>query len=117
LSVLRYVESNPLRAGMVSDLADYPWSSYPCHGLGRADPLLDEAPVWTPLGKTEPQRQGHWRKWLNTPLSQKELAAVRRSVTTGRPFGSPSWIDVTARRLGIPLAPRPRGRPRKIAEK
>src|SRR5215467_7196105 len=40
LVVLRYIEANPLRAGMVADLANYPWSSYPAHGLGRADPLL-----------------------------------------------------------------------------
>ena len=43
LTLLRYVESNPLRAGLVTDLADYPWSSYPTHGLGRSLPLVEEA--------------------------------------------------------------------------
>ena len=42
LTVMRYVESNPLRAGLVTDLADYPWSSYLAHGLGQALPLVDE---------------------------------------------------------------------------
>ena len=45
LTVLRYVESNPLRAGMVNDLASYPWSSYGVHGLGKPDGLTDGAPV------------------------------------------------------------------------
>src|SRR5262249_13420791 len=53
LTVLRYVESNPLRARMVSDLAAYPWSSYVWHGLGKPMGLVDEAPVWVRLGKTE----------------------------------------------------------------
>jgi putative transposase len=46
LTVLRYAEANPLRAGMVSDLRDYPWSSYPAHGEGRPDLLLSELPSW-----------------------------------------------------------------------
>jgi putative transposase len=60
LTVMRYVESNPLRAGLVSDLADYPWSSYPRHGLGQALPLVQEAPVWAPLCRSEAARQAYW---------------------------------------------------------
>jgi len=56
LTVLRYVEANPLRAGMVADLADYPWSSYPWHALGRPDPLLCRLPGWEVLGRDEPAR-------------------------------------------------------------
>ncbi len=52
LIVLRYLESNPLRAGMVSDLKDYPWSSYAVHGLGQAHALVSEAPPWASLGAT-----------------------------------------------------------------
>src|SRR5437773_2945782 len=47
LVVLRYVEANPLRAGMVRDLKDYPWTSYGVHGLGRTDPLVRAAPAWS----------------------------------------------------------------------
>src|SRR5436305_5705053 len=53
LTVLRYIEANPLRAGMVTDLADYPWSSYLAHGLGRADPLLSALPCWQGRDVTE----------------------------------------------------------------
>ena len=42
--MLRYVESNPLRARMVNDLAAYPWSSYMHHGLGKEIAVVDEAP-------------------------------------------------------------------------
>jgi putative transposase len=117
LTVLRYVESNPLRAGLVRDLADYRWSSYRGHGLGEALPLLDEAPVWASRGRTEASRQAHWRKWLHTPMGQKELAAVRRAVATGRPYGAAAWVEKTAAALGLDLAPRRRGRPSKKVEK
>ena len=42
----------------------------------------------------------------------EDLAAVRRSVTSGRPYGGAAWVDATARRLGINLSPSPPGRPR-----
>lgn len=86
LVVLRYVEGNPLRAGMVSDLASYPWSSYRVHGMGASDPLLTPLPVWATLAKDEVKRQAYWREWLHTPLSEAEFSAVRRSVLSGRPF-------------------------------
>jgi putative transposase len=117
LTVMRYVESNPLRAGLVSDLADYHRSSYLLHGLGQALPLVSEAPVWPSLGRSEAARQAFWRSWLLTPLTEKELAAVRRSVTSGRPYGSEGWVAKTAGRLGLDLAPRRRGRPPKAAVK
>jgi putative transposase len=117
LTVMRYVESNPLRAGMVRDLACYLWSSYPAHGLGQQLPLVDEVPLWPTLGKTEEARQRYWRGWLHTPLTEKELAAVRRSVTSGRPYGPAAWVEQTAAQLGLDLVPSRRGRPRKTAEK
>ncbi len=117
LTVLRYIESNPLRAGMVTDLASYPWSSYPVHGMGRADPLVGALPCWAQLRATESARQAYWRKWLHTPLTERELTAIRRSITTGRPYGSEAWTTKIARRLGLRLTSRPRGRPKKGVEK
>src|SRR3989442_7299836 len=113
LTLLRYAESNPLRAGMVADLADYPWSSYAAHALGRADDLVDPAPAWLGVRRTDAGRQAFWREWLHTPPTEREMARLRKSVTSGRPFGSETWMTRTAARLGVSLTPRPRGRPRK----
>ena len=117
LSVMRYVESNPMRAGLATDLASYPWSSYQVHGLGKDSALVDEAPVWAGLAKTEASRQAYWRKWLHTALTEKELARIRRAVTTGRPYGSEGWVEGMAAKLGLDLTPRPRGWPRQRANK
>jgi putative transposase len=113
LTVLRYVEANPLRAGLVADVKDYPWTSYAAHGLGKADGSLTEVPVWSGLAATEAGRQALWRRWVHEPLTERELAALRRAVTSGRPFGSETWVKAVGQQLGLALAPKRRGRPPK----
>jgi putative transposase len=113
LVVLRYIEANPLRAGMVADLRDYRWSSYGQHGVGLIDALLDGFPEWEHLGRSETERRRRWRTKLRSAQKQDELTAIRDSLRTGRPMGSAAWVEGVAARLGIDLTPRPRGRPRK----
>ena len=114
--VLRYLEDNPLRAGMVLAPDDYPWSSYLPHGQGCADALLNELPVALRVRGDAAARQRWWRKWVHTPLNEKELSAVRPPVASGRPLGSPSWTERLARQLNIALSTRPRGRSRKAEQ-
>jgi putative transposase len=116
LVVLRYIEANPLRARMVADLAEYRWSSYGVHGLGRADALVSPLPGWDVLGRDESARQAYWRGLVHTPLTVGELGEVRRSVVSGRPYGGAGWASTMASSLGLALAQRPRGRPRKQPE-
>lgn len=107
--VCRYVERNALRAELVERAEDWRWGS-----------------LWRWVQKSEPQpvllspwpmaRLPNWVQRVNEPLSQKELAAVRRSIVRGSPYGSDNWIESISRRLGLESTLRPRGRPRK-AEK
>jgi putative transposase len=113
LPVLRYVEANPLRAGMVRDLADYPWSSYPAHGRGQADALLSPLPSWLAAEADDRQRAAWWRQWVHAPQTDKEQSTVRQSAVSGRPFGDPDWTARTAAACGLALSSRSRGRPRK----
>jgi putative transposase len=114
LVVLRYIEANPIRAGMIADLRDYRWSSYGQHGMGLVDTLLDGFPEWEQLGSSPAERRQRWRAKLRSKQKQDELTAIRDSLRTGRPLGSPAWVGRVAGRLGIDLTPRPRGRPRKL---
>jgi putative transposase len=107
-AVCRYVERNPLRAGLVRAAEDWRWSSLwrRVHGNGAQRALLSDWPIAPPRG---------WVRLVNEPQTQAELAAVREAVQRGRPYGEESWLHRTAARLGLELTLRPRGRPRLAA--
>ena len=105
LAVCRYVEANPLRAGLVDRAELWPFSS-----LGyRPDPA-EGRPVLR-LGRWPVDRPPRWADLVNDPLPSDHLAALRQSVARGRPFGDARWTARTARRLGLEHTLRPRGRP------
>jgi putative transposase len=105
LTVVRYVERNPLRAGLVGRAEDWPWSSLHGFAHGRPSPALDPGP--------ESARRGEgWARWVNAPMTEAELERLHRSVARGVPFGSGSWTAESAERPGL----RPPGRPRNDAE-
>ena len=108
VTVLRYVERNPVRAGLVKRAERWPWSSAAVHTTRSRPEWLADGP--TPLPRP-------WLRWVNEPLSEGELAAVRRSVVRGTPWGDAAWTAATARRLGLEFTLRPRGRPRKGGKK
>jgi putative transposase len=56
-----YVELNPVRAGIVKDPRDYKWSSYNVYAYGKADPLIDEHPIYKGLSKNERERRKRYR--------------------------------------------------------
>ncbi len=101
LTVLRYVERNPLRAGLADRAELWPWSSLNSDGAPPA--CLHPWPVPRPVD---------WHRHVNQPDRANELAALRRSVDRGTPWGEPEWVDRTAHRLGLESTLRPRGRPR-----
>jgi putative transposase len=110
LTVMRYVERNPLRAKSlrVGRAERWPWSSVGRPPRGVARPVLDDGPV--PRGRK-------WLDWVNEPLTEAELEALRQSVARGRPYGTERWQKRAAANLGLEFTLRPRGRPRKATEK
>lgn len=106
LTVCRYVERNALRAGLCTRAEEWAWSSL--HHRLRKDEIatnvLSEWPVARPR---------LWLSHLQQPQSEAELAALRRSVARGSPFGNSAWIGRIAKKLDLETTLRPRGRPRK----
>ena len=102
LTVMRYVERNPLRANLVARAEDWRWSSL--GGDGASPVAIDPGPTPRPTD---------WRDWVNAAESQAELEAVRLCTNRGRPMGDARWTERTANRLGLESTLRPRGRPRK----
>jgi len=113
LACARYIELNPVRAKMVNNPEDYPWSSFGFRAEGRPDELLDEDPVYKGLGKTPQERQMNYREWFKRSTSQEELSLIRNAVQKGGIFGNKGFFDRVAQLTGRDVVLRPRGRPRK----
>jgi len=80
---LRYIELNPVRAGMVATPDGYTWSSYGTHAHGEPNPLIELHPLYLALGDTPSARQAAYRALCGVPLTEAELAAIRYAVQTG----------------------------------
>jgi len=110
LSVLRYIERNPLRANLVPRAEQWKWSSLGWRGIPGylsppdVDAILHPGPVAKP---------DNWTEWVNQAQTEEELAALRHSVDRGTPLGSDEWVLQIAERLGLESSLRGRGRPKK----
>jgi putative transposase len=115
LTVLRYIEANPLRARLTARADDYPWSSFRVHGSGETSELIDPLINYEELAPNPKSRQRRWSDKVHQALSEQTLAGLRRSSETGLPYGDDNWVNKLSERLDLDLAIRPRGRPRKPA--
>jgi putative transposase len=103
-TVWRYVERNALRANLVQRAENWRWSSLWHRRHATNVPWLSEWPLAVPEG---------WLQYVTQVETVGELAALRRSVLRGAPFGDIAWQHQTAVNLGLESALRPPGRPRK----
>ena len=113
LACARYIELNPLRAGMAVDAGAYAWSSCAHHLGRRRDPLVTEHPMYWALGNTPFEREAAYRELLEQGLSDEEVGALTVSALKGWPLGSAGFLQGLAAQIDRPMAPRSRGRPRK----
>jgi len=104
-SCVRYIETNPVRAGLVSKAEDYPWSSAPARVFGHDDPVLSPIPLAREIKD--------WGAYLRQQEKEEEIEAIRRNQGNGRPLGSEEFIDWLEQLTGRCLRARPRGRPPK----
>lgn len=102
LTVVRYVERNPVRATLVRQATDHPWSSARHHALQTPDRLVTHSPIHA--------MAPNWTHVLAE--NDQELEAVRQHVRTGRPWGSEAWVTALEQQLGRPLRPRSGGWPK-----
>jgi putative transposase len=102
LAAARYVELNPVRAGLVRRPADWRWSSAPAHLAGRDDGVVAVAPLL--------ERVPDWQGFLAGGLEEPALDAIRRHERTGRPLGAAPFLERLESQLKRTLAPRKAGR-------
>ena len=112
LTCMRYIELNPVRAGMVTHPADYPWSSYGANAHERENPLLTEHLLYSRLGLSGPERRRAYRHLFRGALSGHDLAAIREATNKGWVLGNDRFREKIERLSGRRAAPKARGRPR-----
>lgn len=111
----RYIELNPVRAGMTDDPAHYQWSSYRANGLGKADALLTPHGLYLAMDGDAAKRQVAYRALFRSELDHEALANIRLTLDQGQPLGKARFLDKIERMIGRRCEVRPRGRPRKIS--
>ncbi len=108
LQVCRYVERNPIRAGLAEKIGSWPWSSarIRAHSSPEQKKMLSDWPVEFP---------DYYEEWANTLSKDEEekLEKIRHAIKKGCPFGESEWVTNIARKLGLESTLRERGRPRK----
>lgn len=112
LTVLRYIDLNPVRAAMVAAPEEYRWSSVHTH-LGRShDPLLTPHPLYQALGVDSISRASAYAEWLHAAIDDEERCAIRRHLAQERALGDPRFQQMVEKALNRPVTFRPRGRPK-----
>ena len=91
LTCLRYIEQNPVRAGMVSSPDQYRWSSYHAHAGDGRPSFLTPHPLYLGLGATSRERQAAWRTICGGTMSDQELSETRQRIRGATPGTSAGW--------------------------
>ena len=113
LTCMRYIELNPVRAGMVDVPGAYPWSSYAANAAGRPDELITPHALYSDLGSTCARRQAAYRVLFGEPIAAADIDTIHDATNNAWALGAASFVA----RIGATSARRaerlPLGRPRK----
>ena len=112
LTCMRYIELNPVRAKMVKQPKNYPWSSYHYNANGKVDPIITPHRLYLSLGKDGIARQQAYRALLKEKLSQIELESIREATNKAWVLGSDKFKQKVEKLSDRRPSPKPRGRPK-----
>ena len=107
----RYIELNPVRAGLAKAPNAYRWSSYKANAEGKADALISPHRLYTDLAATPEARAEAYRSLFEGALSDTALGAIRDALNGGWPLGADSFRALVSRHAGHTITQRKRGRP------
>jgi len=117
LGCCRYIELNPVRAGMVEHPADYPWSSYRTNTRGEASrvPIVQHS-LYLALGRDAAERQGNYRELFRYELEPGLVDEIRNASNGNYALGSERFREQVSAALGRRAGRGQPGRPRRVAE-
>ncbi len=112
LACYRYIELNPVRAGMVHDPADYPWSSHAYNAYGKTDTLISPHEIYQQLGNTPEEQRNHYRSLFQICLPRETLDNIRQATNGNYALGNDRFRDEIEQQLNRRATPRKAGRPK-----
>ena len=112
----RYIELNPVRAGMVDYPGQYQWSSYRHNGLGQDDSRLTSHPLYESPGRDRALRLAAHRELFRAALDDDVIDDIRSAMAQGRPLGADKFKEAICAATGVRLARQKRGRPEKVQD-
>ena len=113
LTCQRYIELNPVRAGLAKAPEDYVWSSHAHYARGSRNPLITDHPLYEALGSNPADRQAAYRSLFDEPMATGEIERIRHTVNTDSALGSEDFMLAAETQLGRSVRVPKRGRPRK----
>ncbi|WP_417539511.1 transposase [Marinobacter sp.] len=113
LSCMRYIELNPVRAGMVSHPEAYPWSSWHANVGARRSLLVSPHSEYLALGSGESDRHKRYRAIVLQHEDEQLTTQLREATQQNAAFGSARFAHEIERMLGRDVSAKPRGRPKK----
>ncbi|OOG24914.1 transposase [Thioalkalivibrio denitrificans] len=116
LACSRYIELNPVRAGMVTHPGEYSWSSYGCNARGVADNLITPHPVYRALGPSAAEREAAYGALFGGLLESRTLKEIRDATHAGMVLGGKRFRKEVEAALGRPVARRAHGGDRRSKE-
>ncbi len=113
LTCSRYIELNPVRAGMVENPADYPWSSYHCNALGKENSLISSHVIYKSLGKDDASRQFRYCGLFDHPVSKADMDDIREATNKAWVLGNDRFKAKVEQFMDRQVQAKPRGGDRK----
>ena len=113
LTCMRYIELNPVRAGLCASPQEFAWSSCSHHLGSRRDLLVTDHPLFWSLGNTPFERDAAYGELLGQGLAEDDRRKLTEAVLRGRPLGEPNFLKQLANQNRRFAVARARGRPRK----
>ena len=101
LNCMRYIELNPVRAGIVAHPGEYSWSSFQTNAANKTDEMISMHPVYEELGKNSEKRCYTYRELFHLQIDDKQIQAIRDAINGQLVYGREKFkekIEKTARR-------------------
>jgi len=113
LTCMRYIELNPVRAGMVGHPSEYPWTSYHRNALGKPNSLLSPYLEYQRLGKDDEERQAAYRQLFKHHIPEASVNEIREATNKAWVLGNDRFKQRIQKKLERQIEPKPKGGDRK----